>query len=247
MAGRTVWITGATSGIGRALAQQLVADGDRVIASARNAAALAALERAGGGAITALAFDITDTAAVAAMTARLKALGGIDTVIANAGTCEYIDVADFDAAAARRVIETNTIGTFNTVAAALPALSGPTPQVVLVSSLSTLVGLPRASAYGASKAAIDYLGRSLMIDLGGRGVDVTVVRPGFVKTSLTDRNDFAMPFIVEVEVAAARIAAGIRRRRRWVSFPARLVLALRIAWLLGPLWYRLAARLLARS
>ncbi len=239
---RTVLITGASSGIGRSLALALAERDNRVIVCARSVEALEELARLQPGRILPLPWDITDAGQLPATTQRLaKITAHIDVAILNAGTCEYVDVRNFDPALARRVMDTNFGGMVNSLALVLPLLRhAPRPaHLVGISSLSTFVPMPRAEAYGASKAALRYFLDSLRVDLHVEGIDVSVVSPGFVRTPLTDRNDFDMPFLMEAEDAAGVILRGIERRRAHIVFPRRL------AWPLA-LLNRLPARLWAR-
>ncbi|UZJ45385.1 SDR family NAD(P)-dependent oxidoreductase [Marinimicrobium sp. C6131] len=239
---RWIWVTGASTGIGEALARRLLQDGHRVVISARSADKLDALARAFPEQCHTLPVDLTDREALSQAADRLKAITPhLDAVVINAGTCEYIDVKHFDAAPFAPVMNINVIGSANTVEVALPFLrrSPNRAQVVGVGSMVTVLPLTRSEAYGASKAAMEYFMHSLRVDLAPEGIDVTLVRPGFVKTPLTDRNDFEMPFLVEAETAAEHIARGMARRQRIVQFPWQLVWTMRlISWL--PLGWKTA-------
>ena len=194
---RRVWVTGASTGIGRAVTLELVRRGATVFASARNESALNELVRdCGGDRVTALPFDVTDRAAnQRAVNDMHRRAGGLDIAVLNAGTCEYVDVAAFDSALFERTIRTNFLSMVYGIEAALPLLRrSPAPQLVGMSSTVAYRGLPRSEAYGASKAAIKNLFESLQVDLAPEGISVSVVCPGFVRTPLTDRNDFPMPF-----------------------------------------------------
>jgi NAD(P)-dependent dehydrogenase (short-subunit alcohol dehydrogenase family) len=210
---KTLLITGASSGIGRATALHAAATGWRVLACGRNRERLDALA-AEAPAIETLAFDLADREAC------LAALGALepDVVLLNAGSCEYVDVDAWDPELFRRVFDANFFSVVNCVEALLPALR-PGAQLVVVDSLARLLPFTRSEAYGASKAALHYLARSLEVDLRDRGVTVQSVSPGFVRTPLTDRNAFAMPMRVEVEDAARAILRSIRRRERSAYFP----------------------------
>ncbi len=239
-----VWITGASSGIGRALALQMAARGSRVIASARNQAELDRLAEENAN-IVALACDITDRAA---LQDALRALSDItphlDQVVLNAGTCEYLDFPDPDWNAVRRVMEINFFGTVNCVEAALPLLRkspNGNAHIVAVASQVTAAPFARAEAYGASKAAMQYFFESLRVDLAAENIDVSVVNPGFVDTPLTRKNDFPMPFLMEVDEAARRIAANLESRPRSYSFPLRLSALLSLSKLMPRWWQKMVA------
>jgi short-subunit dehydrogenase len=152
----------------------------------------------------------------------------LDTVILNAGTCEYVDVTSFKADLFERVVQANFLGAVRCIEASLELLkSGKHPQLVGLSSAAAFTGLPRAEAYGASKAAIGSLFESLSLDLSSHAIDVSIVYPGFVDTPLTRRNDFAMPFLMSPEKAANLIVKGVDRRRLKIAFPGRLTWPLR--------------------
>lgn len=229
--GKRIWLTGASSGIGRALAGELARRGARLVLSGRNLEALETVRRE-SGAVDSLveAFDVTDCDAHAAVAERIRvAWGGLDIAIFNAGTCEYVDLPAFDADIFRRQMEANFLSVAYGIEAALPLLrQGDRPTIVGVSSASAFLALPRAEAYGASKAALRYLLTSLRADLHREGIHVISVLPGFVRTPLTDRNDFPMPFRIESDAAARRIADGIANARCEIVFPKRFTFLLQL-------------------
>jgi NAD(P)-dependent dehydrogenase (short-subunit alcohol dehydrogenase family) len=236
---RRIWITGASSGIGRALALELALRGARVALSARSRPGLETLSmEIGKDRTLVLPFDATQRAgSQAAVQAMRGAWGGLDMAIFNAGDCEYIDVAAFDAEVFRRQFEINVMAMVHGIEAALPLLrESPHPYLVGMSSLSALKGLPRAEAYGASKAAARCLLESLRLDLRPLGIPVTSILPGFVRTPLTGRNDFPMPFLMEADAAARRIADGLARRSHEIAFPWQMSGALRLAAFLPSAW-----------
>jgi len=216
-----ILITGATSGIGEALAKHAADDGLKVIACGRNAKKLSYLERHPN--ITCLQFDVTNEQETR------EALQNIDcdAAVLNAGTCEYVDVDNFEPAMFRRVFEPNFFGVVNATAALLPNLK-PGNQLLIVDSLARLLPFSRSQAYGASKAALYYYTKSLEVDLKQSGIIVQSVSPGFVKTPLTDKNDFEMPMLISVEEAASDILKGITTKSRSVYFPTRFSLILRL-------------------
>ncbi|TQV80072.1 SDR family NAD(P)-dependent oxidoreductase [Exilibacterium tricleocarpae] len=250
VSGANIWITGASSGIGRALALQLAEAGNTVFASGRNEAALAGLCAQNPQRLVALACDVSDDNGMEEAGRRLRSMtDSLDMVILNAGTCEYVDNAELDNALFRRVFAVNLFGVVNTLTVAKPLLQKAQRRghIVGIGSLSTVVGLPRAEAYGASKAAMQYLLDSLRVDLAHEKIDVTVVRPGFVETPMTAANDFPMPFAMDAERAATIILRGIAGRQRVVEFPLRLSWSLKLAALCSGLWYRVAAPRLNRA
>ncbi len=229
-----ILITGATSGIGEQLAIKYAQQGNTVIACGRNLEKLAELEKHTN--IKACQFDATDLKDIKQATLGFSAF---DKVILNAGNCEYVDDArNFDSALFERVISVNLLAMGYCLEALLPKISAG-GQLVLVSSSVTYLPLPRSEAYGASKAGVSYLAKSLAIDLND--VDVTLVHPGFVKTPLTDKNDFPMPMAVTATEAADYMMKGINKRRKEVHFPYRFTLILKALRILPlPLWLRLA-------
>ena len=241
MSGR-VLITGATSGIGRQLALDYRRSGWQVWGCGRDGERLHALADEG---IIPLQFDGRDSAAMAVIAADLPAL---DLLILNAGNCEYMDLAEgFDGALFARVIETNLIATGHALAAFLPRLVSGSRLAIVGSSVSWLP-LPRAEAYGASKAALDYLAATLRLDLATRGIGVTLIRPGFVQTPLTAKNDFPMPCLVTVEEASRAIMSGLAAGRHQIHFPRRFIWLLRLLGALPTgLWLRLGRTLISKG
>ncbi|HHQ4929537.1 TPA: SDR family NAD(P)-dependent oxidoreductase [Aeromonas hydrophila] len=242
MSGGRVLITGATSGIGFQLALDYRRAGWQVWGCGRDGERLLALGRHG---ITPLQFDGRDASAVSEAAASLPR---VDLVILNAGNCEYMDVAEgFDGALFARVIETNLIATGHALAAFLPLL-GAGGRLAIVSSSVSWLPLPRAEAYGASKAALDYLADTLRLDLAGKGIGVTLIRPGFVQTPLTAKNDFPMPCLVTVEEASRAIMAGLTAGRHQIHFPRRFIWLLRLLGALPVgLWLRLGRTLVSKG
>ena len=228
---RTVWITGASPGIGRALAMALSGRGNHLVLTSRSMDSLVELADSLEGRVTAVPADIARPFAKGILREELDGLdSGLDTMILCAGDCEYVDSRYFDSGAVARMLEVNVVGMARCIEAGLPALrrSGRRPQIVGVSSASAITGLPRAEAYGASKAAVVSMLESLALDLHGEGIRVTVVLPGFVDTPLTRRNDFPMPFLMDAGEAAGRIVAGVEAGRRRIVFPRALAWPLRL-------------------
>ena len=249
VADRHVWVTGASTGIGRAVTIELARRGARVVASARNESALDTLVCECGDRVQALPLDVTDRQANRRATEEIsRRMGGLDIAFFNAGICEYVDVASFDSALFERTIRSNFLSMVYGIEAALPLLrQSPAPQLVGMSSTVAYRGLPRSEAYGASKAAIKNLFESLQIDLAREAFRVSVVCPGFVRTPLTDRNDFPMPFRIEADEAARRIVDGIEAGKPEIQFPRRFSLLFKLMTLLPDrLYIRLCARMVKR-
>lgn len=237
-----VWVTGATSGIGKSLTLALAAQGHRVFASARNQQELSRLEARSSN-ICGLECDITDFESVERAVARLETISsGVDQIILNAGTCEYLDFPDPDWDIPRRVMEVNFFGTLNCTRAALPILrksETPSPHIVVIASQVTAAPFPRAEAYGASKAALQYFFDSLRLDLVRDNIDITIVNPGFVDTPLTQKNDFDMPFLISADKAAEKILKHIEKRPRHYSFPGRLSALLKLSKWAPRVWQKM--------
>lgn len=241
-----VWITGASSGIGEALALHLARNGHRVAISARHGDTLEAVAaRAPAGSITGFPVDVTDAGALSATVAAVeRAMGPIRCAVLCAGTYKPTAAARFDAAEGRRQIDVNLVGTLNTLDPLLATmLDRGEGHIAIVASLTSRFGLPQAGVYGATKAALVNLAQALRVECRPRGVTIQVVNPGFVRTPLTDRNDFPMPFLVPVERAAAIIARGLAGDRFEIAFPWQMAWATR---LLAMLPYRLAFALTRR-
>jgi len=243
-ADKVIWVTGASSGLGRSLVLGLVAQGHQVIASARNQESLTELEKLDAS-IFALPCDISDESSLKAAQLKIAShFTGLDQVILNAGTCEYLEFPDPDWEAIRRVMEVNYFGTINCLLVALPLLRKSIktrPHIVVVASQVTHAPFAKAEAYGASKAALQYFFSSLRVDLASENIDVSVVNPGFVDTPLTRKNDFEMPFLMDVDDAARRIIKQIESRPRVYSFPFRLKAMLLISRLMPGVWQKMVS------
>lgn len=220
-----VWLTGASSGIGEALVPVLAGRGARVAVSARRGdrlEQLAAGWRRDGAEILVVPLDVTDRPAVLAAARRIEeAWGGIDLAILNAGTHTPSSGHGFDTSQFVDVTTLNYFGALYGIEAVLPGmLRRGHGHIAGVASVAGYRALPTAAAYGASKAALILALESLRFDLEPRGIRVTVVNPGFVKTPLTDRNRFSMPFIIPADRAAELIVRGLERDKKEIHFPA---------------------------
>lgn len=230
---RTAWVTGAGQGIGRAVARALAADGWTVAVSARTRADLEALVRdcAGDpGTVHPFPLDITDAAAAAATVAGIEdELGPIALAILNAGTHEPVDGRDLSIEPFRRLMEVNYMGAVHCLVPVVTRCVGRgAGRIAVVASLAGYRGLPTASAYGASKAAIINMCEALRPELARTGVTLSVITPGFVKTPLTDKNPFPMPFLIDAETAARRIVRGVSSDRFEITFPRRFAYLMKV-------------------
>lgn len=248
LTGQRVWLTGASSGIGAALAAELARRGARVAVTARRLDALEDLARAHPG-IRAAQGDVTDASAMAAIAGALTAdWGGVDLVILNAGTYRPVSPDTFTADVVREHLDVNVMGVANCLQAVLPGmLARGSGRLAVVSSVTAFAGLPLAAAYGSSKAHLTSMCDSLRPDLEARGVGMTVIAPGFVRTPLIDQNAFRMPFMVPVDKAARTICDGIARGRPEIAFPWQMATFMKLlAAVPAPLRRRYVARLAAR-
>jgi len=234
---KVVMITGASSGIGRALAIDLGKRGARLGLLARRKDLLDELvgELGTHGAKSlALPASVEDAAAVGAAAERLRAeFGSIDVLIANAGIGGTGDPAELKARDFAEVIEVNTIGAANCVAAVVPDMvARGSGHLVAISSLAAYRGLPKSAAYCASKAAVSAFFESLRLDLRPRKIDVTIIHPGFIKTPLTSGRQAEMPFLMELDDAVAKIVWAIETRRKSYAFPWQLASLVRLGMIM---------------
>lgn len=219
--GRSVWLVGASTGIGRATASALHAQGARVFVSARNASALDGFVAQHPGAI-ALPLDVCDRAAVRAAAQTVLSHGALDCVMYCAGYYRELRATAFDLDEMLRHEQVNYVGALHMLDAVLPHfLLRRGGHISLVSSVAGYRGLPKSLAYGPTKAALINLGETLYGDLRDSGIGVSVISPGFVETPLTAQNEFRMPALITPEQAAQAIVAGWARGRFEIHFPGR--------------------------
>lgn len=241
MQNKCVWLIGASEGIGAALAKKLAAEGARLILSARQAEKLEALRATlAGGGHQAMPLDVCSLESVQAAWQALSA-SPPDVVIYNAGTYTPMDAQKLDLAAVEAMLDVNLHGAFRVVSTILPTyLARSAGHLVLVGSVAGYRGLPSAMGYGASKAGIIHLAENMKADLKGTNIKVQLVSPGFVKTRLTDLNNFRMPCMITPEQAADHIAAGLTSNAFEIHFPKRFTFMLKLLRLLpNAIYFRL--------
>ena len=225
------WVTGAGKGLGQQVSLQLAAAGWCVAATSRTAEdlkALAADAQHLAGSVNAFPADITDRDGIGGLLATIEdQIGPLDLAILNAGTYLRFGLEDFSAELFAHQMEINVNGTVNCLSPVLKRMKNRRQgQIAVVSSLSAHRGLPMASAYGASKAALTNMCEALKPECDAYGVGLSVVHPGFVRTPLTDQNEFPMPFLMSADDAARRLIDGLNKRKFDITFPTRF------AWLM---------------
>lgn len=219
---QTVWIIGASSGIGESLAKTLSTQGASLILSARNGNKLNALNDALGGSHYVLPFDIADFGATKTAIDAVKNLTPVvHRVICLAGAYEPSAIGDIKDEHIESIIAINLSGVIHLAKSLLPMLHDQeSAQIALCSSVAGYVGLPNSQPYAASKAGLINFTQSMKAEAPSH-IDVKLINPGFVKTPLTDKNSFDMPFIITPEEAAQHIVEGLESRKFEISFPKR--------------------------
>jgi NAD(P)-dependent dehydrogenase (short-subunit alcohol dehydrogenase family) len=234
--GKRVWLVGAASGIGLALADALIAAGAQVAVSARREALL---QQHFAGRALVLALDVTDAAATRAAAQQLQQdWQGIDVVMALAGDYLPMSVQALDLPRAQQIVAVNLQGVLNLLAAVKDdLLTQGSGHFSIVASVAGYGGLPNSLAYGASKAGAINLAQSLWLELRAAGIGVSVINPGFVATPLTASNTFPMPFLISTEQAVQQILRGLARGEFEIHFPKAFSRLLKLINLLPHRWY----------
>ena len=224
-----IWIIGASSGIGEALAHELASRGAVLALSARNKEALEKLrDSLGNQKHKVFELDVSDAELVSR---TVNAIGDtfsrIDSVIFLAAGYSPMKLEEFDLSITRQIVNVNLLGAFHIVSAILPILKGQSQgQIALCGSVAGYFGLPGGQPYSATKAGIINLAESLHAELP-KAIDVKLINPGFVRTKLTDKNNFKMPMIIEPEKAAIAIADGLLKKQFEIHFPKRFTYLLK--------------------
>ncbi|MDF1810418.1 MAG: SDR family NAD(P)-dependent oxidoreductase [Phycisphaerales bacterium] len=251
--GKRIWITGSSLGIGRSLAHELGTRGASVVLTARNEETLNTVGREVenlGGKVSIKPGDVTDLERMKSIISEVESeWGGIDILIANAGTHIPSDPVQFDVDEYLNLMNINYGGMLRCMEAVIPGmLERRSGRIVGVASLAGLRGMPTAAAYSASKGAMINFLQSSRFHLQDHNIGITIVNPGFVRTPLTDKNDFHMPFLIEPEKAAQIICNAIARERSEVSFPFPFSWTIRLLriiphpiynWIMTRVWRRM--------
>lgn len=248
---KVIWVTGASSGIGRALVIALSNIDCQLYITSRSEDKLQqTVDQCKHNNIHILAGDLTSKQVNQQIADKIKSdCGHLDIAILNAGTCEYVDIEQFDSDLFKRQIDTNFMATVYGIEAVLPLLkNSKQAQLIGMSSTAAYLGLPRSEAYGATKAAIRNLFAALRVSLKPHNISTSVICPGFVKTELTDRNDFEMPALISTEQSSKYILNGITAHQQEIHFPKRFSLTLKfIASLPNPIVSWLVSKVAVKS
>jgi NAD(P)-dependent dehydrogenase (short-subunit alcohol dehydrogenase family) len=226
---KTVWITGASKGIGNALVRRYLKAGFCVIASSRSISDASFPDlKYDKSRLDFFCMDVTKKEDnLAAVAHIMNTHGQLDVAILNAGSNEYVTIDDFNSDVFRQLFNTNFLSVVYALEALFPVMKETRGTIGVMGSVVGYGGLPRASAYGATKAALRNMVQALQIDLFKFPLHLSLISPGFVKTPLTDLNDFKMPFIISAEKAADRIFKGLSKNKLEIHFPLRMSLLLK--------------------
>jgi short-subunit dehydrogenase len=231
--GQTVWIVGASSGIGAAMAHQLAQQGARLVLSARRAEALEALQQSlpqeEGSSHAVVALDVGDVTAVKEAVTRIEQeVGQLDSVIFMAAIYQPTGITQMDLHFTDQMLRVNLLGAMAVSQAVLPMLKrSPNGQLALCASVAGYMGLAHGQPYSASKAGMINFAQSLYAEVGDQ-IDVKLINPGFVRTPMTDKNSFDMPFCIEPEAAAEAIVKGLLKKRFEIHFPKVFTFSLKV-------------------
>ncbi|SEQ57333.1 NADP-dependent 3-hydroxy acid dehydrogenase YdfG [Devosia sp. YR412] len=243
------WIIGGGSGIGAAVAKLLAAQGWTVAISGRRVEKLEAVAK-GNAAIRPYALDVTDSDAIAAIIQTIVAdLGRIDLFIFGAAAWQPMDVGDYEFEKFETVVNTNYLGLIRIAGPLLKQMEAQGGgHFAAIASVAGYFGLPRSAAYSSTKAGIINLLETMRSELAPKNIKVRMIAPGFVKSELTDKNDFPMPFLMETDEAAKRIVDGLTQSDRFeIAFPKRMVWLMKtVRWLPYPVFFWLTGKMVPK-
>lgn len=240
--GKIVWVIGASSGIGAAVAQELVARGARVAISARRREQL---ETVSAGKMLAIPADVTDLLSLEQAAQQIRQeLGPIDIAVISAGYWKQMSGRSWQTQTFNDHVQVNLVGMSNALSVVLPEMLGRQSGLIAgISSVAGYRGLPGSEAYGATKAAQINLLEALRVSIARSNVRVTTICPGFVRTELTAGNDFPMPFIIDAEEAGRAICDGFEQDKIVIAFPKPMAILMRLAQFVPPqMWASLLTR-----
>lgn len=243
------WVIGASSGIGLSVARALKQAGARVAISSRRTEVLESLQQEEGFDWI-FPLDVTEPGSLRSAFESLHQIAGrVDRLLFMSAGYSPMTLDDLQLDELKQIVDINLVGAFNLIQVVLPALKRQEyAQLAFCASVAGYRGLPNSQPYGATKAGLIHLAESLKVENMNNGLDVRLINPGFVKTPLTDKNQFEMPFIIEPEKAAQYILAGLQSRAFEIHFPRRFTWPLKLlAGLPASLWFFLASRLIKRS
>jgi len=246
-AGKVVWIVGASTGIGRAVAEQLAQRGARVMVSARQADVLQQFVAAHPG-TAAYPLDVTDLSALQDATQAIVAHASrLDVVLFAAGIYKPLRAQQFDLARMRQHLDVNVVGAYNLVDATLPTLRQQGfGHISFISSVAGFRCLPNSLAYGPTKAALTHFAEVLYYDLARDGLGISAIHPGFVQTPLTAQNDFTMPALITPDEAATEILKGWSLGEFDIHFPKRFSWWLKLIRIMPHRWAQALIKKLTR-
>jgi len=225
--GKTYWLIGASEGLGRALAHELSSAGVRLFLSARNAERLNELANDLPGSTTVIPIDVSNADSV---TSACQQIPKLDGFIYSAGIYEPMSASSWQANVAEGMLDINLLGAFRTLSHVIPKMdTNNGGHIVLIGSLSGLIGLPGSIGYSSSKAGLIHLAECLKTDLDPKKFTIQIINPGFIKSRLTDKNKFPMPFIMSAKDAAKRTMRIMRSGKFRSSFPRRFAFIFYIA------------------
>lgn len=243
------WIIGGGSGIGASVAKLLAQRGWTVAISGRRVESLAAVA-AENNAIRPYPLDVTDREAIAATIQQIVVdHGRIDLFVFGAAAWQPMDVGDYDFEKFQRIVDTNYLGLIRIADPLLKQMERQGGgQFAAIASVAGYFGLPRSAAYSSTKAGMINLLETMRTELAPKGIVVRMIAPGFVKSELTDKNDFPMPFLMETDDAARRIVEGLTQSDRFeIAFPKRMVWLMKtIRWLPYPALFWLTSKMLPK-
>ena len=236
---KTIWITGASTGIGKALAVKFAQNGWNVAASARRENLLKELEESNQN-IYSFPLDVTDKERCKEVFKKIEnKFKSVDISFFSTGTWDPKKEKEIDIEQIENVMKVNFFGTLNCIKSVEKYYrERKNGHISIVSSIAGYRGLPNSTGYGPSKSALNNLAESLFFDFKRYGVRVSLISPGFIKTPMTDKNDFKMPFLKTVEYAAEKIFEGLTKTKQFeIHFPKQLTLILKFLKILPNSWY----------